>query len=100
MDGSGYPDGLRGEQIPLTVRLVQIVDICDALTTDRPYRRGLPVPQALTILDAEAERGWLDKGLVCQFASLVLGPKNSVGHAQGRLDSSQKQSALKVIHAA
>ncbi|MBI3895894.1 MAG: response regulator [Acidobacteria bacterium] len=43
-DGSGYPDGLKGEQIPLTARILQTVDIYDALTTDRPYRQALPPP--------------------------------------------------------
>src|ERR1700756_2033252 len=46
-DGSGYPDGLRGEQVPLTARTLQITDIYDALTTDRPYRKALPVEKAL-----------------------------------------------------
>ena len=44
MDGTGYPDGLCGEQIPLTVRILQIVDICDALTSDRSYRQTLSLP--------------------------------------------------------
>jgi len=50
MDGSGYPDGLYGEQIPLTVRALQIVDICDALTSDRSYRRNLSLPHARSFL--------------------------------------------------
>jgi len=41
-DGSGYPRGLRGEQIPLPARLFAVVDVCDALASDRPYRRGWP----------------------------------------------------------
>ncbi len=43
-DGSGYPDGLRGEAIPVTARVLQIVDVYDALTTDRPYKRLFPSP--------------------------------------------------------
>jgi putative two-component system response regulator len=78
MDGSGYPDGLRGEQIPLTVRALQIVDICDALTSDRSYRRNLSLPLALVILYEEADRGWLDGGLVSHFASLVVGSESSI----------------------
>jgi putative two-component system response regulator len=78
MDGSGYPDGLRGEQIPLIVRALQIVDICDALTSDRSYRQNLSLPRALTILYEEADRGWLDGSLVSQFASLVVGSEGSV----------------------
>ncbi len=41
LDGSGYPDGLSGDKIPLTARVLQTVDIYDALTTDRPYREAL-----------------------------------------------------------
>src|SRR5260370_31314057 len=73
MDGSGYPDGLRGQQIPLTVRALQIVDICDALTSDRSYRRNLSLPLALIVLYEEVDRGWLDGALVSRFASLVVG---------------------------
>jgi putative two-component system response regulator len=40
-DGSGYPDGLKGEAIPLTARILQITDVYDALTTDQPYRQAL-----------------------------------------------------------
>src|SRR6266481_2525637 len=55
MDGSGYPDGLRGEAIPLKARILQIADIYDALTTHRPYRGALPPEEALQILFSEAE---------------------------------------------
>ena len=41
-DGSGYPDGLKGEKIPLTARILQVTDVYDALTTDRPYRKSFP----------------------------------------------------------
>src|SRR5712671_684657 len=78
LDGSGYPDGLQGEQIPVTVRALQIVDICDALTSDRSYRQNLPLPSALMILYDEADRGWLDGDLVSQFASLVVGSEGSI----------------------
>src|SRR6266478_5342775 len=50
MDGSGYPDGLRGEQIPLAVRVLQVADIYDALTSDRPYRIALSSEEAVQIL--------------------------------------------------
>ncbi len=73
MNGTGYPDGLHGDQIPLMVRIIQIVDICDALTSDRAYRQTLSLPGAMVVLFEEAERGWLDESLVNQFASLVVG---------------------------
>ena len=53
-DGSGYPAGLRGGAIPLTARIMHVVDIFDALTSTRAYRRGLRVAEALRVLDAGA----------------------------------------------
>jgi putative two-component system response regulator len=70
MDGSGYPDGLRGEAIPLKARILQVVDIYDALTTDRPYRGALPPEQALEILFSEADNGWLDASVVWKFSQV------------------------------
>src|SRR6266404_4747832 len=68
MDGSGYPDGLRGEQIPVQARVLQIADIYDALTTDRPYRVALTSEEALQILHHEAASGRLDTSLVREFS--------------------------------
>ncbi|HWY08561.1 MAG TPA: HD domain-containing phosphohydrolase [Candidatus Acidoferrales bacterium] len=73
MDGSGYPDGLRGESIPLKARILQVADIYDALTTDRPYREALPHNEALSILFAEVESGWLDPTVVSHFARISRG---------------------------
>ncbi|MEI6592498.1 MAG: HD domain-containing phosphohydrolase, partial [Holophagaceae bacterium] len=49
-DGSGYPDGLKGEEIPLEARIVALVDVYDALTTHRPYRPALGEKEALTLI--------------------------------------------------
>ena len=67
LDGSGYPDGLRGEKIPTVARIMAVVDIYDALITDRPYRKGLSRAQALSILQEEADEGKLDKSVVEQL---------------------------------
>lgn len=64
MDGTGYPDGLRGEQIPFTARILQVVDVYDALTMDRPYREALASEHALEVMREEAKRGWLDPEIV------------------------------------
>ena len=53
-DGRGYPDGLSGERIPFLCRLVSLADVFDALTSDRPYRRRLPVRQALEVIREQA----------------------------------------------
>jgi HD-GYP domain-containing protein (c-di-GMP phosphodiesterase class II) len=55
-DGSGYPDGLRGEEIPLTARIVSVVDAYDAMTSQRAYRRPLTRREALSRLRAGAGR--------------------------------------------
>ena len=70
-DGSGYPDGLKGEQIPLLARILQIADIYDALTTARPYKRALSPEDALATMRAEVNRGWRDPRLVEVFAGLL-----------------------------
>jgi putative two-component system response regulator len=56
-DGSGYPDGLRGEAIPGTARVLQVVDVYDALTTDRPYKKALSVTDALQTMKEEVAKG-------------------------------------------
>jgi putative two-component system response regulator len=71
-DGSGYPDGLKGEQIPLTARILQVTDIYDALTTDRPYRKALPSEKAFAIMREEVKRGWWDASMLDEFEAIVL----------------------------
>jgi PAS domain S-box-containing protein len=53
-DGSGYPRGLKGEQIPLSARLFAVVDVWDALTSDRPYRKAWSEEKALSYIRAQA----------------------------------------------
>src|ERR1019366_2363017 len=60
MNGTGYPDKLKGEEIPLTARILQIVDVYDALTTSRPYKLALTVEEALAVMKKEVRKGWWD----------------------------------------
>jgi putative two-component system response regulator len=66
VDGRGYPDGLRGDEIPLVARIMAISDAYDAMTSDRPYRQGMPPEQALEVLRAGAGTQW-DRELVEEF---------------------------------
>jgi putative two-component system response regulator len=70
-DGSGYPDGLRGEAIPVTARALQIVDVYDALTTKRPYKHAFSITDALQTMKQEVARGWWDPNIFDQFERLV-----------------------------
>ncbi|MGE5488229.1 MAG: HD-GYP domain-containing protein [bacterium] len=63
-DGSGYPDGLSGERIPLLARILQVADVFDALVSKRPYKPALSAETALSVLEEEARRGWRDPALV------------------------------------
>jgi len=72
LDGSGYPDELKGEQIPLTARILQTVDIYDALTTPRPYRKALSPKETFAVMREEAKRGWWDSSILDEFEAVIL----------------------------
>jgi putative two-component system response regulator len=71
MNGTGYPDRLGGENISLTARILTVVDVYDALTTDRPYRKALSPDEALSTMHEEVQRGWWDPALVDEVEKLV-----------------------------
>lgn len=73
-DGSGYPDGLKGEDIPLLARILQLADIFDALTSERSYKQAYSVEEAIRELRREAELGWRDPELVSVFCEVVKLP--------------------------
>jgi response regulator RpfG family c-di-GMP phosphodiesterase len=66
-DGSGYPDGLRGNEIPLLARILQVADIYDALTNTRCYKPAYTAEEAIRIIEDETARGWRDPEIVTQF---------------------------------
>src|SRR5271157_154299 len=71
LDGSGYPDGLKGDQIPLTARIMTVVDIYDAFTTDRPYRCASSTEKALELMQQEVQKGWWDPYVFSEFRNLL-----------------------------
>jgi len=70
-DGSGYPDGLVGDEIPYLAQVFQMIDIYDALTSERPYKRALTLEEALQVMAEETHSGWRNPKLVQQFIQFV-----------------------------
>jgi putative two-component system response regulator len=71
MDGSGYPDQLKGEAIPLTARILSVVDVFDALTTNRPYQTAFSQEEALEEMAKEVAKGWWDPQVFQAFRELI-----------------------------
>ncbi len=71
-DGGGYPDGLKGEDIPLLARIFQIADIYDALASERPYKKAFSTEKIISILDEETQKGWRDPTVVAVFRAILL----------------------------
>ncbi len=71
IDGSGYPDGIKGEEISILARILAVVDIFDALDTDRPYRKGMTRDETFKILCKEANDGKLDKSIVVHLMDML-----------------------------
>jgi putative two-component system response regulator len=76
LDGTGYPDGLRNGEVPLLAQIVSVVDVFDALTTQRPYRAAQTPEEAFQVLSDEAAKGWRDRVLVDAFVSVIAQPAN------------------------
>jgi putative two-component system response regulator len=86
-DGSGYPDGLAGEQIPLLARILQVADIYDALTSARPYKRACKPGEALAIIESETKKGWRDPEVVSHFFRLHAEVLNKLEAGDGSLEA-------------
>jgi putative two-component system response regulator len=71
LDGTGYPDRLKGDDIPYAARVLTTVDIYDALTTERPYRKALCSAEAFAVLRKESALGWWDASLISSLEELV-----------------------------
>jgi len=77
-DGSGYPDGLRGDDIPLLAQIMGLVDVYDALTTARPYKPAFTKEEALAEIDNEVGRGWRRRDLADVLVGVVQSPEPSL----------------------
>jgi len=84
-DGSGYPDGITAEAIPLVAQIISVADIYDGMTSLRPYRRAMHRDEALGIMQNEVRKGWWDGELVEEFRGVMgegmgeMGEAGSVG---------------------
>jgi hypothetical protein len=82
-DGGGYPRGLAGEAVPIDARIVGICDAFDAMTSTRPYRRGMPIEKALAIIEENFDRQF-DRGFGLRF--VALGRAGRLDHIVGHSD--------------
>ncbi len=72
LDGSGYPDGLTGEEIPMAVRIVTVADVFDAMTSSRAYRDALRTETALEVMTEGVRKGWWDHEAVRAMRASIL----------------------------
>lgn len=96
-DGTGYPDGIAGEGIPMLARVLQIADIYDALTTQRPYKAAMTHDEAVATLKQEAARGWREPKLVALFEQMCIeaaAAKADLAPPTGWPDASPMQISL------
>ncbi|MBD2509178.1 MULTISPECIES: two-component system response regulator [unclassified Nostoc] len=70
-DGSGYPDALKGDDIPYLAQVFQLIDIYDALSSERPYKIAYTTEEALSVMLEEANSGWRNPKLMQQFAQFI-----------------------------
>jgi putative two-component system response regulator len=70
-DGTGYPDGLSGEDIPYLAQIFQIIDIYDALTSDRPHKKAYSPKEALSIIGEETVKGWRNPKITTAFTAFI-----------------------------
>lgn len=71
LNGTGYPDGLKGEEIPFLVRICSVADVFDAMTSTRSYRVGMPIEKVFSIIDGDVEKGHLDATVVQALKEVI-----------------------------
>ncbi len=99
-NGTGYPDGLKGKDIPLPARITAVADVFDALVTDRPYRPGLPLPQCRSILAGSGDKGELDPLVVRIFLEILdSSGVSGTGAADGSAGRAAEVAARAIVTA-
>lgn len=92
-DGSGYPDGLAGTDIPLIARVFQFTDIYDALRNARPYKPAFSLAKSLDIIEEEASNGLLDPDLTVKFIVLARSTAEGLESDADNVDLGQSRYA-------
>jgi HD-GYP domain-containing protein (c-di-GMP phosphodiesterase class II) len=96
-DGLGYPDGLAGDAIPLGARILAVADTFDALTSDRPYRRGMGIERATAILQEGAGTQWDERVVAALVGILAATPERvPMFQARGEVGSALRSGAAGV----
>ncbi|NEP76444.1 HD-GYP domain-containing protein, partial [Okeania sp. SIO2G5] len=95
-DGTGYPDGLRGHDIPYLAQVFQLIDVYDALTSERPYKKALSPEESLRVMMSETEKGWRNPDLMEQFAQFIGIQQNSAKQSHS-IPCSQPSDALSSV---
>jgi putative two-component system response regulator len=99
LNGSGYPDGLRGDAISLLAQIIGVVDAFDAMTTDRPYRPSMGMDWAIDELRRDAARGAMSTDLVMPFIDLVAAAPAGWVQPVAHLDAWRRAAAMAPVQA-
>jgi putative two-component system response regulator len=75
LDGSGYPDGLSGDEVPLLAQIISAIDLHDAATSLRPYQRTVTSSEAIDVLRRQADKGWRRREVVEHVAAVFQSPE-------------------------
>ncbi|NNG13726.1 MAG: response regulator [Gammaproteobacteria bacterium] len=89
-DGSGYPIGLEGENIPLLARVFQVVDVYDALSNERPYKPAFPAEKVKQILLEETSKGFWDPDIVAKFIEIIIERPEKLVRSEEQKDRSAR----------
>jgi putative two-component system response regulator len=95
-DGSGYPDGLVAEDIPYLAQVFQIIDIYDALRSERPYKKAFSPEKALEIMQVETDKGWRNPQIMQQFRDFILNfDEKTKSSAPSEMETHRQAQAVK-----
>lgn len=94
-DGSGYPDGLKGDEIPYLAQIFQLIDVYDALTSERPYKKALSPQESLKVMMSETHKGWRNPELMAKFAEFIRVQQDA--HEQGPSHANTQLSGIDSI---